>query len=390
MKDKPVILIVDDQSQNIELFEAYLAPQGYEIITATNGKEALEKLSGNPIDLILLDVMMPGMDGFEVTRRIRQDKTHSLLPIILVTALRETEDRVKGIEAGCDDFISKPVDKAELLARVRSLLTVKTYNDLMSNYRKELEIKNKELSEAFNKIREQSFKLVQTAKMASLGVFAGGVAHELNNPLMGILNYIQFCLKHVGNNTQVTKVLKDAEYETKRCAEVIKAVMTFSRLEEEGEEPWVEESFETVISRVLLLLDYRIRENGIVIENKFPQKKMVMAMRSGAMQNAILSILSNAIDASKQSPMKEIMITGKQEDNVVVITITDKGCGIEEKYKEKVFEPFFTTKEPDKHVGLGLTMAKQIIKDHGGQISYESTSGSGSTFKIVLPMHQGR
>jgi putative two-component system response regulator len=139
MKDKPVILVVDDQPQNIELLEAYLVSQGYEIVKAASGEEALGKLSGNQIDLILLDVMMPGMDGFEVTRRVRQDNTYRLLPIILVTALRETEDRVNGIEAGCDDFISKPFDKMELLARVRSLLKVKAYNDLMSNYRKELE-----------------------------------------------------------------------------------------------------------------------------------------------------------------------------------------------------------------------------------------------------------
>jgi response regulator RpfG family c-di-GMP phosphodiesterase len=138
MKDKPVILVVDDQIQNIELLEAHLVPQGYEIVKAANGEEALGKLSGDQIDLILLDVMMPGMDGFEVTRRVRQDDIHRLIPIILITALRETEDRVKGIEAGCDDFISKPVDKMELLARVRSLLKVKAYNDLMSNYRKEL------------------------------------------------------------------------------------------------------------------------------------------------------------------------------------------------------------------------------------------------------------
>ena len=158
MKDKPVILVVDDQPQNIELLEAYLVPQGYEIVKAANGEEALEKLSGNQIDLILLDVMMPGMDGFEVTRRVRQDNKHRLLPIILVTALRETEDRVKGIEAGCDDFISKPVDKMELLARVRSLLKVKAYNDLMSNYRKELESevtrRTEELKHAFENLQQ--------------------------------------------------------------------------------------------------------------------------------------------------------------------------------------------------------------------------------------------
>jgi PAS domain S-box-containing protein len=139
MKAKPVILVVDDISQNNDLLEAYLAPQGYEIIKAVSGEEALEKLASNQIDLILLDVMMPGMDGFEVTRRIRQDKKTKLMPIILVTALKETEDRIKGIQAGCDDYISKPFNKMELLARVQSLLKVKAYNDLMSTYRNELE-----------------------------------------------------------------------------------------------------------------------------------------------------------------------------------------------------------------------------------------------------------
>ena len=160
MNEKPVILVVDDQLQNIELLEAYLAPQGYEIIKAANGEEALEKISGNQIDLILLDVMMPGMDGFEVTRRIRQDDAHRQLPIILVTALRETEDRIKGIEAGCDDFISKPVDKMELLARVRSLLKVKAYNDLMSNYRKELEATKISADEA----REYAESIINTVR----------------------------------------------------------------------------------------------------------------------------------------------------------------------------------------------------------------------------------
>jgi len=139
MKNKPVILVVDDQSQNIKLLEAYLVPQGYEIRTATSGEEALEKLSVNQIDLILLDVMMPGMDGFEVTRKVRQNIALRQLPIIIITALRETENRVKGIEAGCDDFISKPIDKIELLARIRSLLKVKAYNDVMNTYRNELE-----------------------------------------------------------------------------------------------------------------------------------------------------------------------------------------------------------------------------------------------------------
>jgi len=171
MKDKPVILIVDDQPQNIDVLEAYIIPRGYEIIKAANGEEALEKLSGNQIDLILLDVMMPGMDGFEVTRRVRQDNAHRLLPIVLVTALQETEDRIKGIEAGCDDFISKPVDKTELLARIQSLLKVKDYNDLMSNYQKILESevtkRTEELKHAFEKIKEASLETIYRLSIAS-------------------------------------------------------------------------------------------------------------------------------------------------------------------------------------------------------------------------------
>jgi len=163
MKTKQVILVVDDQTQNNDLLEAYLVPQGYEIIKATSGQEALQKLADNQIDLILLDVMMPGMDGFEVTRRIRQDPKTKLMPIILVTALKETEDRIQGIKAGCDDYISKPFDKMELLARIQSLLKVKAYNDLMSNYRKGLESEivnmTAELKQSNKELDEQNARL---------------------------------------------------------------------------------------------------------------------------------------------------------------------------------------------------------------------------------------
>jgi putative two-component system response regulator len=171
MKDKPVIVVVDDQVQNIELLEAHLVPHGYEIIRAVNGEDALDKLSGNQIDLILLDIMMPGMDGFEVTRRVRQSKKNHLLPVILVTALWETEDRIKGIEAGCDDFISKPIDKLELLARIRSLLKVKDYNDLMLNYRTELEsevtARTEQLNQALLRLKTTSLDTIYRLSMAS-------------------------------------------------------------------------------------------------------------------------------------------------------------------------------------------------------------------------------
>jgi putative two-component system response regulator len=171
LKDKPVILIIDDQVQNIELLEAYLAPECYEIIKAFNGKDAVNIIAANQIDLVLLDIMMPGIDGFEVIRRVRQGEKNRLLPIILVTALKEKEDRVKGIEAGCDDFISKPVDKLELLARVHSLLKVKAYNGLMLNYRTELEsevtARTEQLKQALQRIKTASLDTIYRLSMAS-------------------------------------------------------------------------------------------------------------------------------------------------------------------------------------------------------------------------------
>lgn len=171
MQNSPVVLIVDDQPQNIELLEAYLIPHDYKILTASNGKEALDTLAAHPVDLILLDVMMPEMDGFEVTRRVRLDDTLQDIPIMLVTALREPEDRVKGIEAGCNDFLSKPVDKNELLARVSSLLKVKAYNDLKNNYEKELVLevakKTEELKEALETITKSSLETIHRLSVAA-------------------------------------------------------------------------------------------------------------------------------------------------------------------------------------------------------------------------------
>lgn len=136
MEGKSVILVVDDQLQNIELLEEYLVPQGYEIIKAASGEEALEKLVHNQVNLILLDVMMPKMSGIEVLEKLRADQKTKAIPVIMVTVLKETEDKVKALEAGCDDFISKPLDRVELLARVKSILKI-------SYYRQQLEEKEK-------------------------------------------------------------------------------------------------------------------------------------------------------------------------------------------------------------------------------------------------------
>lgn len=146
MKDKPVILVVDDQFQNIELLQAYLVPQGYEIVKASSGEEALEKIVHNQIDLVLLDIMMPRMSGLEVLEKLRANEKTKAVPVVMVTALKETEDKIKSLEAGCDDFISKPFDKIELLARVKSILKI-------SYHIKQLDAKNR-LNQIVDKISD--------------------------------------------------------------------------------------------------------------------------------------------------------------------------------------------------------------------------------------------
>ncbi len=123
------VLIVDDNVQNLILLETHLSNQGYEVVTARNGMEALEKIRKDSIDLVLLDVMMPGMDGYEVCRRIKENEETRIIPVVMVTALKEMEDKIRGIEAGADDFLSKPYNKLELLTRVKSLLRVKKLNE---------------------------------------------------------------------------------------------------------------------------------------------------------------------------------------------------------------------------------------------------------------------
>ena len=164
MDTKAKILVVDDEDRNLRLLKLLLTSFGYGVLTASNGEEALEKVHDIPPDVILLDIMMPKIDGFEVARQLKREEETKSIPIVMVTALNEVEDRVKALEAGADDFLNKPVDKTELRARVQSLVKVKACNDQMRNYQKELETevakRTKQLRQAFKKLKEVSLESI--------------------------------------------------------------------------------------------------------------------------------------------------------------------------------------------------------------------------------------
>jgi adenylate cyclase len=157
----PVILVVDDLAQNVRLLEAVLSPKGFRVVTASTGEEALDVLGKEHPDLVLLDILMPGMDGYEVCRRIRQDHQTAFLPVIMITASGE-EQKIRAIEAGADDFVNKPFDQAELLARVRSLVRVKLYHDTIENQAAELARWNRELEQ---RVQDQIEQLERVSRL---------------------------------------------------------------------------------------------------------------------------------------------------------------------------------------------------------------------------------
>ncbi len=169
--ERPRILAVDDEDRNLRLIEAMLLPLGYEVLLARNGEDALRLASEFPPDVILLDIMMPGINGFEVARRLRRAEDTRIIPIIMVTALKEVEDRVKALEAGADDFLTKPVEKLELKARVASSVKVKAYNDHLRRYQKELEEeiarRTRELERAYGRVREASLDTIHRLSRAA-------------------------------------------------------------------------------------------------------------------------------------------------------------------------------------------------------------------------------
>lgn len=199
MGPQRTILVVDDEDKNRRVMEAMLAPLGHKTLLAQNGKEALDMASNKAIDLILLDVMMPGINGFEVAVRLKQDERTSIIPIVMVTSLRDREYRVRALEVGVDDFLSKPADSAEVTARVRSLLKVKAYNDHMRNYQHELEFevsaRTKELAATFEKLKAASLETISRLASAAeykdedtgehiirMSHFSAAIARQMGQP----------------------------------------------------------------------------------------------------------------------------------------------------------------------------------------------------------------
>lgn len=415
------ILVVDDTPENIDILRGILK-DGYAIMAATNGPKALKiAASGEPPDLIILDIVMPGMDGFEVCRQLKGNPATRDIPIVMVTALIDRESRIRGLEAGADDFVSKPVDHSEIFLRVRNLLQIKEYRDFLKSCNETLEQRVRErtaeLEKAFAELKSTQELLVMQEKMASIGQLAAGIAHEINNPVgfiasnLGSLNkYGERLLEFIAAldlvfrtsrldrqvvdelsalrvRLKIDHILKDLPQlirESLDGADRVKGIVLdmkrFSRMDD-GERKLadINQCLESTLHIVNNELKYKAR-----ITRDYAELPQILCY-SQQLNQVFTNLLVNAAHAIEKQG--EITVRTWQENNSANISVTDTGCGISDEIRSRIFEPFFTTKEVGKGTGLGLSISYDIVKKHGGDISVESTVGNGTTFTIRLPLN---
>lgn len=423
------ILIVDDTPNNIRLLFDVLDRAGFDVSVVKSGEKALEKLNNIQPDLILLDVMMPGIDGFETCRRIKANPENADIPIIFMTALSETDNKVIGLQLGAVDYITKPIQVEEVLARVNIHLGLRnTQRQLHQEIadRKQAEL---ELKQTLTALEQMQMQLVQNEKMSALGNLVAGVAHEINNPI-GFLNgsihntkeHIQDLIEHLSLYQQsypsapgpiqenaadidleflikdLPKLLHSMQGATDRIKGISTSLRTFSRADTEYK---VKANIHDGLDSTLLILKYRLKANEhrpeIQVIKDYGNLPPIECF-PGQLNQVFMNILANAIDALdefntertldeiKANPNK-IKIKTSLDNNSVKITIADNGKGIAEEIKSKIFDHLFTTKQVGQGTGLGLAIARQIIVErHQGTLDVNSQVGQGTVFAIEIPI----
>ena len=423
---KKNILVVDDTPDNLRLLSAMLTAQGFEVRKALNGKMALTACQMVLPDVILLDINMPGMDGYQVCQQLKADDKTSEVPIIFISALDDVVDKVKAFDAGGVDYIAKPFHGAEVVLRIENQINLRLLQV-------KLQEKNFLLQQAIDNLKASQVQQIQNEKMVALGQLVAGLAHEINNPISFIYGNLQYAgqyvedlvniievyqqeypkptpkVQQIAKNVDLNFIIKDlqnligAMYRgSDRIREIVLALQHFSR-HDEAEMKRV--NIHEDIENTLVMLQHRLREAAdrpaIVVVKDYGNLPLVTCYAS-ELNQVFMHLLNNAIDAieegvSNQSsspdslfPTPQIRIHTEVTDlNIVKIAIADNGLGIEESLRSRLFDPFFTTKPVGKGSGLGLSISYQIIvQKHRGNISYTSSVGKGAEFVIEIPVKQ--
>ena len=416
----PDILIVDDNPVNLRMLCDMLLEQCWKVRPVSDGMLALQAATANPPDLILLDVMMPGMDGFQVCIALKENPLTRHIPVIMVTALSDKESRLKGLEAGADDFISRPVDHTEIVVRTRNLLRVKEYGDFLKNHNERLEQqvreRTAELETAYNELKSTLDKLFRQDKMATIGLLMAGIAHEINNPVGFITSNLGSLRKYgerltefisgqdeaiktggqapriveqvsaLRDKLKIDHILQDFPQLLNESAEgadriknIVQELKCFSRTDSaEQTSADINQCLESAIG-----IAHNELKNKTTISREFGELPPTLCYPQQLCQVFINLLVNSAHAIDTQG---EIVVNTRQENGWIFVAISDTGCGIPEDIRQRIFEPFFTTKEVGKGTGLGLHICQDIVSKHGGKIELESEIGKGTTFTVSIPV----
>jgi signal transduction histidine kinase len=379
------IMIVDDNSNNLKLLEEMLEQQSYQVRSFPLGRLALAAAMENPPDLILLDVNMPEMNGYEVCDRLKADDKLADIPVIFLSALDGTGDKVKAFQSGAADYISKPFQLEEVQARVKAHLN-------MQELKRVLRMQNLQLAE---RRAEKEAQLIQSAKMVSLERLVSGIAHEINNPLMFVMTNLSssnMTLQNISPDIESALTekplakfrkllvrLAEMRNGLERVKQLVLSLRTFSRLDEAG---MGVVDVTASIQSVLLLLNYTMR-GRITVHTQLDPECLLYC--SGAKINQLLmSLITNAVEAIAETGT--ITISGHSIGDTFVLSVRDTGKGIRTTIMEHIFDPFFTTKKIGDGGGLGLALAYGIAQEHLGTIEVQSEEGIGSEFIVKIPL----
>ncbi|MEG3966585.1 response regulator [Microcoleus sp. T2B6] len=435
------LLVVDDTPDNLRLLSTMLSDKGYKVRGVINGEMALKAARSTPPDLILLDITMPQMNGYEVCQHLKADGRTSGIPVIFLSALDQVLDKVTAFAVGGVDYITKPFHLEEVLARVENQLTLQRLQKklheqnarLQESEAKERE-KAQELELALQQLQNAQAQLIQSEKMSSLGNVVAGVAHEINNPISFIkgnlspvreytedlLRLVQLYAEDFPNPTaaiqeqleaidftflrnDLPKLIASMSIGADRIGEIVHSLRNFSRLDEaELKAVDIHEGLEST----LMILQHRLKDEAdqtIIKVVKEYEDLPKIECYAGQINQVFMNVLTNAIEALQSqkclandvddtSPIPTITICTKLlSDFQVGIYITDNGPGITEDIQQRIFEPFFTTKKVGQGKGLGLSISYTIVVDnHGGQLRCFSIPDQGATLAVEIPIYHSK
>lgn len=434
------ILYVDDEIANRKLVRKILAAEGYDVIEAEDGLSGVDKAKQEHPELILMDMNMPGIDGYEASTIIKALPDFKDVPIIALTANALPGDKERSLIAGCEGYITKPIDLDTFTDEIKKYLGGKKehvkkeeqdgyYKEYSNKLVERLEEKVRELTNSnvdlekrvedkVNELHAANEQLLQSEKMASVGQLAAGVAHEINNPVGFVTSNISSLRQYIDdllqlldvytsaesniNNEQtlekITSIKKRIEIDylkqdivelldesmsgVERVKKIVQDLKDFSRVDK-TEWEWVD--VHKGIESTLNIVNNEIKYNAEVVKEygQLPEIECV----SSQLNQVFVNLLVNASQAMKERGTITIR-TGMEDDNNIWISITDTGSGIPDNVVKRIFEPFFTTKPVGKGTGLGLSISYGIITKHGGRFIVESKENEGTTFKIFLPVKQ--